>query len=73
MDVGGGRGGCGGGRYGGRISMNSTSYLGGVGFEATLYSRLPAGASSLPSSFLPWPLIHIPPHPLQISSASIIV
>ena len=62
VDVGGG--GCGGGRRGGSVSMNSLAYLGGVGFEASLYSRLlPAGASSLLLSYhdlsFPFLLVHI--------------
>ena len=64
VDVGGGGGDGGGGRRGGSVSMNSAAYLGGVGFEASLYSRLlPAGASSLLLSYhdlsFPFLLIHL--------------
>ena len=62
--VGVGGGGGGGGWRGGSVSMNSAAYLGGVGFEASLYSRLlPAGASSLLLSYhdlsFPFLLIHL--------------
>jgi hypothetical protein len=62
--VGVGGGGGGGVRRGGSVSMNSAAYLGGVGFEASLYSRLlPAGASSLLLSYhdlsFPFLLIHL--------------